>query len=126
MPQPILSSDTGHPYPVAVNRPPVIVVIAILWLTFACALPLHQLREARRQVHQDLLHTLVTDKPDTGALIAAFDRSNQKLDAAVSGPCLILAFTIIFLVNQMLKLKRRYNALAHDFSKLDQPLSDAD
>ena len=87
MPQPILSHDTARPYPLKANRPPAIVGIAILWLTFACALPLHQLRETRRQLYQDLLHTLAADKPDTGILIAAFDHSNQKIEAAAFGPC---------------------------------------
>ena len=126
MPQPILSSDTAPPHSLAANRPPAIVVIAILWLTFACALPLYQLREARREARQDLLHTLVAAKSDTGALITAFDRSNQKLDAAASGPCLILAFTSILLLNQLLKLKRRYNVLTQDISTRDQPPGDTD
>ena len=125
MPQPILSDDTsGLRLPAA--RPPAIVVIAILWLAFACALPLYQLREARRQARQELLHILATDKLDTGRLIAAVDRSNQNLDAAASGPCLILAFTSILLVNQMLKLKRRYNALAHDLSIPDRPRTNSE
>ena len=114
MPQPILSNDTGGLRLPTVGSPPAILVIAVLWLLFACYLPLYQLREARRQAHQEILHVLASDKPDAGSLLAVFDRSNQNLDAAASGPCLILAFTSIFLVNQMLKLKRRYNALAHD------------
>ena len=97
-------------------NPPALVVVAILWLAFACGLPLYQLREARRQARQDLQRLLAVDKPDRTGVIAAFDRSNQNLDAAASGPCLILAFTGICLVNQMLKLKRRYNALAHELS----------
>ncbi len=111
----ILSTDnTGLRLPAP--NPPAILVVAILWLTFACALPLYQLREARRQAHQDLQHLLAAEKPENAVVITAFDRSNQNLDAAASGPCLILAFTIIFLVNQMLRLKRRYNALAHELS----------
>ena len=116
MPQPIISSDTGRPYPLVANRPPAIVVVAILWLAFACAMPLYQLREARRQAYQDLRHAVVVDKPDARTLIAAYERANEKLDAAASGPCLILAFTSILLLNQLGKLKRRYNALSHDLS----------
>ena len=115
MAQPILSNDTSG-LRLHAPGPPAILVIAILWLAFACALPLYQLRVARRQAHQDLLHVLTVDKPNTGGVIAAFDRSNQNLDAAASGLCLILAFTSILLVNQILRLKRRYNALAHDLS----------
>ena len=93
-----------------------ILTLTVLWLALACGLPLYQLREARRQAHQDLQHFLTADKLDHAGVIAAFDRSNQDLDAVASGPCLILAFTSIFLVNRMLKLKRQYSVLAHEFS----------
>ena len=122
---PILSDDTGSLRPAVVN-PPAILVIALLWLTFALAFPFYQLRQARRQARQDLLHLLATEKPDPGGLVAAFDRSNQNLDAAASGPCFILAFTSILLVNQLLKLRRRYNALAHDLAAADQRQAGSD
>ncbi len=118
MHQPILSNDTAG-LRLPTQNPPTILVVAVLWLTFACGLPLYQLHEARRQAHDDLQHVLTADKPDPAGVIAAFDRSNQDIDAAASGPCLILALTIIFLVNQMFRLKRCYNAFARDFPAPD-------
>ena len=110
MPQPILSNDTGSLRLPTVGGSSTVSVVAVFWLLFACGLPLYQLREARRQAHQDLLRILASDKPDAGSVLAAFDRSNQNLAAAASGPCLILALTSLFLVNRMFKLKRRYDA----------------
>ena len=121
MPQPILSDDTGGLRSPAVASPSGTFIIALLWLGFACALPLYQLQQARHQAHQDLLQILASEKPDAGSLLAVFDRSNRNLDAAAFGPCLIQAFTIIFLINQMLKLKRRYHALAHERPIPDSP-----
>ncbi len=115
MHQPIFSNDTvGLQLPTP--NPPAIIIVAIFWLTFACALPFYQVREARRQAHQDLQRLLAADKPDHAGVITAFDRSNQNLDAAASGPCMILAVTIALLANQMLRLKRRYNALAYELA----------
>lgn len=125
MPQQILSDDTGRVHLPAVNSSAILVVV-VLWLAFACGLPLYQLREARQQAHQDLLHVLATDRSDDGGIIAAFDRSNQNLDAAVSGSCLLLAFTSILLVNQLLRLKRRCDALAHELSFAERPPHHAD
>ncbi len=62
------------------------------------------------------MHASARDKPDASGLIAAFDHANQNLDAAAFSPCLLLAFTSILLVNQLFKLRSRYNALAHDLS----------
>ena len=116
MPQPFLSNDTSGLRLSTVGSPSRALIIAMLWLLFACGVPLYQLREVRRQARQDLLHTATADKPDAAGLIAAFDRANQDLDAAAFGPCLLLAFSSILLVNQLFKLKRQCHALAHDLS----------
>ncbi len=103
-------ADRKHPLP----NPLVVVIMVFLWLTFACGLPIHQVREARRQARQNLLATLAADKLDKATILATFERANQDLDAAASGPCIILAVTIIFVVRQTLKLKRRYNEVELD------------
>ena len=106
-----------------VPNPLVIVFITLLWLTLACALPLYQVNQERRRAHQELSHVLNANKSDQTSVIVAFDQANKNLDAAATGPCLLLACTIIFLVNQLLKLKRRYNALADemDTSRTHRP-----
>ena len=125
MSPPILSDDPASLRP-PVAKPPAILVIAVLWLTLACGLPLYQLREVRRQTREDLLRVVKMDKPDAASLVAAFDRANRNLDAAASGPCLLLAFTSILLVNRLLGLKRRYDALAHEVSTAGHPAVGAD
>lgn len=107
------------------RQPPAILVVALLWLTFACALPLYQVRAARRQAHQDLQRLLAAGQPDHAAFLAAFDRSNQHVDAAASGPCLVLACAVIFLVNQTFRLKRRCHLLAHELTPMASPSADS-
>ena len=111
----ILSHDTTR-LRLPAHRSPAILAVVVLWLIVACALPLYQLQVARRQARQDLQHLLTAGKPDGAGFIAAFDRSNRNIDAAASGPCLLLAVAVIFLVNRMLRLERRYGALAHELS----------
>ena len=113
--RPLPSGNITSLYPPVVKSP-AILVGAILWLLFAVGLPFYQLREARRQAHQDLQHVAVVDKSAATGLIAAFDRANQKLDTALSGPCLILAFTTLLLVYQLLNLKRRCHAVPPDYT----------
>ena len=95
-------------------HPVVIGCIAILWLVFACGMPMRQVRAARRQGRDALQHALTTPQADKMAIMAAFDRSVQDVDAAASGPCLILAAIIIFLIQQLLKVKRAYTTLEHE------------
>ena len=92
------------------------MLITVLWLTFACGLPLRQVHEARRQAYLQLNQSFTTDTAHKGDVLAAFDSSNQALDIAAFGPCLMLAVTILLLLNQLLKLKRRYNALERDLT----------
>ena len=95
-------------------NPPAVIAIAYLWLIFACVLPVHQLCEVRRQARQDLLHIHAADNPDKTRATVALGRFNQNHDAMACGRCLILAFTSIFLVHQLLKFNQRCNALATD------------
>ncbi len=92
----------------------VVLVTAALWITFACGMPLQNAREARRQAHLQITRVLSEGKPDAASVVAAFDRSIQDVIAAATLPCLFLAVCIVFLINQMLKLKRRYHALERD------------
>ena len=108
----------------------VVLVTAVLWITFACGMPLQNAREARRQAHLQITQVVADGKPDAATVIAAFDRSIQDVMAAATLPCLFLAVCIVFLINQMLKLKRRYQSLERDFlahqsrfaALTDQPL----
>ncbi len=122
---PILSDHAGRLRLPAVNPPAVLVVIT-LWMALACAVPLYQLQEARRQGREDLLRVLAADKPPAGDVLAVFDHSNQNLDAAAAGPCLFLAFTGVFLANQFFRLKRRCDVLAQRDSPINQPQDRAD
>ena len=85
------------------------VILVAIWLTVGCAVPLHRVHEARRQGREKLLGFLSADPPDKAGVIRVFEAANQDLDAAASGPCLILSVSIIYLAWQVLKLKRRYN-----------------
>ena len=99
--------------------------MTILWLTFACGLPLRQVHEARRQAHLDLSHSLAEGSPHRERVIAAFDSSNQALDIAAFGPCLLLSVTILLILNQWLRLKRRYNAIERDLLAHRSTVADA-
>ena len=91
-----------------------IFVAATVWITFACALPLQNAREARRQAHLQLTRILAEDKSDVAHVTAAFDRSIQDVTAASTAPCLGLAVCVLLLIHQLLKLRRRYNALERE------------
>ena len=86
----------------------------VLWLVVGCAFPLHRVHEARRRGREQLRNVLAAGTLDKPGIIMAFERSNQDLDAAASGPCLILVLSVIYLGWQLLKLKRRYNELTLD------------
>ena len=83
--------------------------------------------EARRQAHLQITRVVTEGKPDAASVVAAFDRSIQDVMAAATLPCLFLAVSIVFLVNQMLKLKHRYHALVRDLllsQSRSNPLTD--
>ena len=117
--QDTLPDDIGSPPRPAANVP-VTLIIGVLWMVLACGVPLYQVREARRLAHEDLRRIVTADKQDAEVLIAAFDRSNQSLDAAAAGPCLLLAFISLLLVNRMLKVRRRLNAPEHAYHDPDR------
>lgn len=112
------------------SRRLVVLVTALLWITFACGMPLQNARQARLQAHLQITQVLTEGKPDAARVIAAFDRSIQGVIAAATLPCLFLAVSLVFLINQMLKLKRRYQSLERELllsenrsaSLTDQPL----
>ena len=92
----------------------VILVTAALWIIFACALPLQNAREARRQAHLQLTQVIADNKLNPATVTAAFDRSIQDVTAASTAPCLGLAICVLLLIHQLLKLRRRYHALERD------------
>ena len=91
-----------------------IFATAAVWIAFACVLPLQTAREARRQAHLQLTQVLAENKLDAAHVTAAFDRSVQDVTTASTAPCLGLAICVLLLIHQLLKLRRRYNALERD------------
>ena len=121
MPLPIFPADAGR-LQLPTKGCTTVSVVSAFCLARICVLPFYQVWEARRQAHQELRHLLAADnKLDAEVVIAAFDRSNQNLDAAASGPCLILAVTSILLVNRTLRLRRRCHALMQELSSDGAP-----
>ncbi len=92
-------------------NPQATLLVIFLWLTFACVLPLHQVREDRRLARQELMRAVAENKLSKAGIIAAFDGANDFVSIAATGPCLMLAFTVIFLAHQVIRTRRRHGLL---------------
>lgn len=104
----------------SVPRRVILGALTALWIALACGAPVRQAMLAREQARGELVELLAAGKPDAATIIAAFDRSNQFLAASVTAPCLVLSTMIILLINQLLKLKRRYNVMQRDLERADE------
>lgn len=100
--------------------------LALLWVTLVYGLPLQSLREARRLLRVELTHLLQTDKPDTAAILDAFDRATEQILFSAAGPYFILAVATVFLVAHLVAVKRRLNAAERDIRMLRDVVSGVD
>ncbi len=102
----------------SVPRPVIMGAVTAVCVALACGVPVRQAIQAREQAHAELVQLLSAGKPDAATILAAFDRSNEYLTASITAPCLVLSMTILLLINQLLKLKRRYNEIQRDLERL--------
>ena len=94
------------------------LMAALLWLTLVYGLPLQTLRESRRIAKDELARLLQTGKPDTPAVMDAFDRATEQVLFSVAGPYFILGVSMLFLVAHLVTIKRRLDAAERNIRTL--------
>ena len=91
---------------------------AMLWILLVYGLPLQSLREARRLARVELTHLLQTDRPDTVAILDAFDQATERILFSAAGPYFILAAATVFLIAHLVAVKRRLDTAERDIRVL--------
>ena len=91
---------------------------ALLWIGIVYGLPLRNLRETRQLARTELTHLLQTDKPDRAAILDAFDRATEQILFSASGPYFILAVATLFLIANLVMLKRRLSVAERNIQVL--------
>ena len=94
------------------------LLAAILWLSMVYGLPLRSLRAARDRERAELTHLLQADKPDTAAVLGAFDYATEEIIFSATGPYLILAVATVFLIAHLVGIKRRLNVAERSIQAL--------
>ena len=94
------------------------LVAALLWLTLVYGLPLQTLRESRRIAKDELAHLLQTDRPDTPAILDAFDRATEQVLFSVAAPYFILGLATVFITAHLAATKRRLYAAERNIQTL--------
>ena len=94
----------------------------MLWLSMVYGLPLRSLRAARERERTELAHLLQADKPDTAAVLGAFDYATEEIIFSATGPYLILAVATVFLLAHLVGIKRRLNVTERSIRALHEAL----
>ncbi len=87
-------------------------------MILAYSLSLQSLRVARQLDREELTRLLQTDKPEAAAIIEAFDQVTERILFSAAGPCFILAAATIFLIAQLVAVKRRLDTAERDIRVL--------
>ncbi len=93
-------------------------MVAVLWFVLVYALPLHTLRESRQTARGELTHLLQADRPDTPAILEAFDRATEQVLFSAAGPYFILGVATLFVIAHLVAVKRRLNAAERNIQTL--------
>ena len=94
------------------------LLAAVCWFLLVYVLPLHTLRESRVTTRTELTHLLQTDKPNTPAILEAFDRATEQVLFSAAGPYFILGMSTLFVIAHLVAVKRRLNAAERDIQTL--------
>ena len=94
------------------------LVVALLWLSMVYGLPLRSLRAARDRERAEVIHLLQANKPDTRAILGAFDHATEQIVFSATGAYLILAVATVLLIAHLVRIKRRLNALERSIRAL--------
>ena len=90
----------------------------MLWTIIVYGMPLRALRESRRIARVELTQFLQTDRPDTPAILNAFDRVTEQVLFSVAGPYFILGVVTLFFITHLVVVKRRLHAAERDIQTL--------
>lgn len=91
---------------------------ALLWFVLVYLLPLHTLRESRQIARTELTHLLQTDRPNTPAILDAFDRATEQVLFSAAGPYFILGISTLFVIAHLVGVKRRLNTAERNIQTL--------
>ena len=105
-------------YPLCVYRWLAGLLAAMLWLSMVYGLPLRSLHAARDRERVELTHLLQVNKPDTAAVLGAFDHATEEIIFSATGPYLILAIATVFLSAHLVGIKRRLSAAERSIQAL--------
>ena len=94
------------------------LLAALLWLSMIYGLPLRSLRAARDRERMELTYLLQADKPDTAAVLGAFDHATEEIIFSTTGPYLIVAVATVFLIAHLVGIKRRLNVTERSIQAL--------
>ena len=94
------------------------LLAALLWLSMVYGLPLRSLRAARDRERVEVTHLLQADKPDTAAILGAFDYATGEIIFSATGPYLIVAVATVFLIAHLVGIKRRLHVTERSLQAL--------
>ena len=94
------------------------LMAAICWFVLVYVLPLHTLRASRLTARTELTHLLQTDRPNTPAVLEAFDRATEQVLFSAAGPYFILGISTLFVIAHLVAVKRRLNAAERNIQTL--------